>query len=298
MPNPLKYFEHGSLYFITSRTEEGLPFKEAHLFSDALDAILARALELYPVDLVAFDLEANHIHILLCAQNPEHVPLFVGYVKQELSHMVNKIRGRQKKTLWCEGYDSPVLLGEEEAMHYITYLYNQNYSSRMMYCNSWQMFTSGKHSKVCQRHYRTHSKDENGTSAPAILNISPFAWLAKLSSSSKATIKAELLRMIARARELKLSGRASSKQKVPTARPLSEVAKPTDDDYVPTKRGRRLYCICWDQEIRASYLSFIEESIAQCREVLDCWRSGNFTVMWPPGFFPPSAIRRANPVFA
>ncbi len=45
MPIPLKYFEYGSLYFITSRTEEGLPFKEAHLFSKGgiVGQTLARA---------------------------------------------------------------------------------------------------------------------------------------------------------------------------------------------------------------------------------------------------------------
>ena len=203
MPNPLKFFEHGSLYFITSRTEEGLPFKEAHLFSEALEAILARALELYPVDLVAYDLEANHIHMLLCAQNPEHLPLFVGYVKQELPHMVNGIRGRQKKTLWCEGYDSLVLLGESEAMHYIAYLYNQNYSSRMTYCNSWQMFASGRYTKLCKRRYRTHAQNENDNTSPVSLKISPFAWLKRLSLNSAVEIKAELLQMIAEARKIK-----------------------------------------------------------------------------------------------
>jgi len=285
MPNPIKYFEHGELYLVTSRTEEGLPFKNSLLYSVLFEAILARALFLYPVHIIGFTLEANHLHLLLCVINPEHLPLFVGYVKQELAHATNRFRGRKKKTVWCEGYDSPVLLGEKEALHYLTYIYTQARSNRTSLCNSWDMFSSGTLSKECKRRHRSSLKTDSEEESH-ILTLSPFAWIKTLCPErAEGEIRDDIVKRVMDARS---EGRITSFDPI-------EAENPENDDlYIPKKRGMRMFCICWNIERRKAYLEFIRASIEKCREVLTLWRKGHFEVMWPPGFFPPSAVRRAN----
>ena len=56
-------------------------------------SILVTALVLSPVRLIAYDLQINHLHMLLIPINSEDVPEFVGYIQQELAHVVNRLRG-------------------------------------------------------------------------------------------------------------------------------------------------------------------------------------------------------------
>lgn len=75
-----------------------MPFLDEVKWKPIFEAIMARAAFLFPVDVVAYCLMANHFHLILVPINPEQFPAFVGYVKQELSHIVNRLKGRRKKT--------------------------------------------------------------------------------------------------------------------------------------------------------------------------------------------------------
>ncbi len=55
--------------------------------------------------------------------NPEHVPEFLRNVKAESAHMLNNLLGRNRRTVWCEGYDSPIVLTPLHALVFISYLY-------------------------------------------------------------------------------------------------------------------------------------------------------------------------------
>src|SRR5690606_33506444 len=126
MTNPLKHFVHGELYCITSRTEEGLPFFALEFWGPLYHSILARALEQYPVELVAHLLMPNHLHLMIIPINPEDVPNFIGYIKQELAHAVNQCDGRMKRTIWDEGYDSPVILDYDKAIETLVYIFTNS----------------------------------------------------------------------------------------------------------------------------------------------------------------------------
>jgi REP element-mobilizing transposase RayT len=74
MPNPPKYIEHGALYLVTSRTEEGLPFADEQRFKMIAESIMARAQELYPVEICDYDVSPNHFHMMLVPINPTDFP--------------------------------------------------------------------------------------------------------------------------------------------------------------------------------------------------------------------------------
>ncbi len=301
MPNPLKYIEHGSPYVVTSRTEEGLPFADGRRFRSIVEAIMARAQELYPVDLSAYDLGANHFHMIIVPQDPEDFTRFVGYVKQELAHAVNRIRGRKKKTVWCDGYDSPILLGYSEALYYVAYCYTQAQAAHQADtieereenkegATSWGQFISGSYSRTYKRLYRTDfaqgiDQDEKRREKRSehTLVLSPYAWLKRVAPTMpEEEAKAEVIR---RVRELEQQFRTERQEKGIAIK--KHTSPERAESYVPTKRGVRMQCICWDIPKRIQFLRWTKERIEKCRAVLSLWRKGDRTVAWPPGFFPP-----------
>ncbi len=284
MGHPLKFFKNKEVYFVSSRTESGLPFHNAERYDPLFRSILARALSLYPVELIAFTLEANHLHLMVAAITPEHVSGFVGYVKQELAHLVNLDEGRVKRTIWCDGFDAPAIEEEGVILHYLMYIYTQSRSIRSNYCNSFAMLSSWQYSSTHARRNRQGEivKPEESH----LLTIDPLSWIKRLNPDTPVhVLRTRMMQAVFEARK---AGEQPSY--------YSDSTEQSEQDklYVPTKRGQRSYCIIRNKERRIAYLTFIKESRAKCREVLAEWRKGNHHIPWPPGFFPPSAIRRAN----
>ncbi|MBX7143689.1 MAG: transposase [Oligoflexia bacterium] len=106
----MKYHPHGSVLFVTFSVEQGLLLLSNPLCEALIKSCLARAQFLYPVEICHFLVEATHIHMVLVVKNPDDVCRFVGYFKTESAHTLNGLLGREKRTVWCEGYDSPVIL--------------------------------------------------------------------------------------------------------------------------------------------------------------------------------------------
>ena len=297
MPNPPKYVEHGALYLVTSRTEEGLPFLDSKKLKPVVEAIMARAQALYPVEIVAHALGANHLHQLLVPIAPEHLPLFVGYVKQELAHAVNRMNGVRKKTIWCDGYDSPILLGYEEALHYLSYCYTQAqvaYQADTIEDNegatSWEQFMSGDYRRSYKRVYRTDFtrgglKEDLYTASRQEheLVLSPYAWLGRLAPGvEEAEVKKEVIR---RVRAVEAQCRKEREEK--GIKLYTTTSAERASSYVPKKFGKRMICICWDVAKRVSFLGWVADQLAECRRVWSLWRQGDRRVTWPVGFFSP-----------
>ena len=138
---------------VSSRTEEGLPLPPNHLINMFIEGILAKASENHRIKVCHYTFLSNHFHMLLVVVNPADVSRFVGYIKCEISHVINRLMGRKKKTIWCRKYDSPKFLQVEDIKKYIKYIYlnpaeNGLETSVDNYPGvcSWKMFTERKHS--------------------------------------------------------------------------------------------------------------------------------------------------------
>jgi len=112
---------------------------------------LAAACERYPVRICHMLVEATHIHVVLVVINPDHVDAFFRHFKTESAKMINGLLGRSKRTLRCEGYDSPIVLTPIRALLAIAYLYAnpakdnlETSIDRYAGFSSWKMFQSGK----------------------------------------------------------------------------------------------------------------------------------------------------------
>jgi REP element-mobilizing transposase RayT len=308
MANPLKYIEHGALYFVTSRAEIGFPFADMQKFNPILLAILARAQALYPVEIVAFILNANHLHMLLVPIDPINFPLFVGYVKQELSHAVNRIKGVRKKTIWCEGYDSPLLLDAVNAKHYMSYIHTQAQTAHIVNTieqyrgpSSWGMFMSGTLEIAVPRLLRTEyrrgrprPKKADDVIEMNTLTLSPYVWIKRLSpGESPEEVKASVIRQVRAIEEAYKLKRL--KEKIPLRPELSPWAQ---EQYIPKKFGKRMICICSDIAKRCEFLEWYHTMVGRCRDTFRQWCAGWLSQPWPDGFFPPArpTLRSAIPV--
>ena len=98
MPSLPKVFIHNTVVMATTRVEEGLPLVPTQFMNTIIMSILAMAQEKYPVEVIGFVFQANHFHFILRVEVPENVPLFIGYVKQEIAHRVNRLQLKSKDT--------------------------------------------------------------------------------------------------------------------------------------------------------------------------------------------------------
>jgi REP element-mobilizing transposase RayT len=312
VPRNRKYIPHKSVLFITTRIEEGLPLVPNDLINLCLWGILARARTMYDVQVCHFIFMNNHLHLILVVSNPDHVKNFIGYIKTESSHLVNRLLGRRQRTIWQRGYDSPLLLTPEKVEHYIRYLYLNPARANLeasiaLYpgVSSWQMFTNDisktKHRKIqrsdikplqnpalsIKEQQRLTEQYLELDSIQYTFTLEPWAWLScfpKLMEDT-AQIKARLLSDI-RAEERKLEiTRLNANRSVIGATALRRQNMLAE--YIPTKFSPRTICICDDKEMRKRFLQHFRALCDAAVAVYARWKVGDFSWQLPPGMFAP-----------
>lgn len=320
MPAPLKVLLPHTVVFLTTRTEEGLPFVATKYMETILWGILARAQELHPVVVVGFVFMSNHLHLLAVVKEPDDMVGFMDRVKTESAHAVNHLLGRRRRTVWQAGFDAQTVLTLEDAVDKLVYLYTNPQSAHLVDSideypglSSWQMLASGKLTRSCKvisrpsikplpREELTPQKQEelaqslcDGAKSEALFTLSPDAWLDCYSITRPEERKrySELVIENIRRRESELrEHRLASKRTVLGKERLT--TQRIDQPFTPKKFGRRMWCICRDKVIRCSFIAFVKRLIAEGREVLKCWRSGDTSRRYPPGVFPPSMPKLCN----
>ena len=109
MPNNLKIYPKDAVLFVTSSTEKDLPFIPNLLINAILRGIIARAQDNWPQEICHFLFMANHFHLILKVTDPDTAPNFIGYIKSQSATAINRLLGIDKQTIWCEGFDSPII---------------------------------------------------------------------------------------------------------------------------------------------------------------------------------------------
>ena len=313
MPKNRKYFPHNSVLFITTRTEIGLPFAPTLVMNFILWGILASAKEKFNIKVCHFVFLSNHLHMLVVVDSPEDVSRFMGYIKTESAHAVNRLLGRAQRTIWQDGYDSPLILTSEDAQRYIRYIYLNPAKANLEECisrypgvSSWQMFVNGAHSIKCKRLSR---RSITRLSNPALsineqrrlvdkynklpgtehrLSLEPNAWIdcfPELSGVPVEEINSRLISEI-KAEQRKLS-RLRSLGKKTVIGSTSLRRQSMLREHVPEKRSRRMICICSDIDFRTRFIETFKSLCEKARKVYLSWKRGDFKQKIPPGLFAP-----------
>lgn len=318
MSRPPRLLFPQTVAMVTSRVQQGLPFVCTPVMEQILWSALAVAQALYNVKIISFVVMGNHVHIILLVEDPSEAESFMERFKCETGHAVNRLLGRRQVSVWCESYDSPVILTLDDLVEKLAYVFANpvrahrtdsiaNYKG----VSSWGMFTSGVLSKEVPRIRRNFIKPlPKGVLSPAeqereaarlrnlanetlTFNLSPDAW--SVAFPNQATPEELNKRVLRRVREIEQEMavvREKERIGLPTA--YQVVTQPIDMPYSPQTFGRRMWCICANIAIRVAFIHFIKQLRAHARDVRLAWARGDLSAPFPVGLFPPCQPILAN----
>jgi hypothetical protein len=320
MNKKMKYHPHGSVLFCTMSIEEGVLLLANPLCLAIVKSCLAAAKELYPVRICHMIVEGTHIHLVLVVIDPDDVKAFIRHFKTESAHMINGLLGRNKRTVWCEDYDSPIVLTPTRALMAIAYLYGnpakdnlETSIDRYPGFSTWRMFQSGKLTRQWKRlrrpQFTSIARDANNLRGYTKLaeqlieasdemqtfTLEPNAWMEAFgyhSPQQQQKLNEQLtahIRLLEARAERK---RAREKKRVMGRDRL--IAQVFDTSYRPKRTGRRMWCLSEKRSVRLEFIHFFKALMQKARRVRDRWRQGDVTVPYPPGLYPPSMPKLAN----
>ncbi len=64
------------------------------------------------------------MHLIVAFRNLADIPDFLGHFKTESAQALNSFLGRNKRAVWCDGYDSPTVLTMSKTIAVIGYSYS------------------------------------------------------------------------------------------------------------------------------------------------------------------------------
>ena len=311
---------NGTALYITVSVEADLIFPCNPLTELIILKCLAAAQELYPVRVCHFVVEATHIHLIVIVDNPDDIKDFMRHFKCESAHAINRILGRQKRTIWCEGYDSPTLVDIDKAIEKTIYTYKNpakdalaDSISTYLGVSSWSHFQRGKdtfhtfyiprdefrrlpdnHSyKVYQREARLLKKRKKKNT----FTIYPDAWMEAFGitdPAERSSINQRIVEGVYEAEQDYREERAREAKTVISPNRLieTEIAAP----YTPSRSGKKMICLGTDRQDRVGFIEFVKSLISEAREIYEQWKVGNIHLPYPPGLYPPAMPKLANVV--
>lgn len=307
---------------LTTSVEEGLMFPPNALMNDILVGCLAKAQALHPLEICDIVIEATHVHMIAVVGDPNDVKGFMERFKTESAHAVNRLLGRKKRTVWCEGYDSPTLLTPDDVVNKIAYTYENPSKDGLedrieKYPGVSGFRFRGKESGVMEAplvarddfdilptgeinegDYRRLARKLGYGKKRIELKLSPNAWMKCFGITEPkeiATYNDRILREIRIREEGHRAARRQAGFEVIGWRRL--VATAIGREYKPERSGRRMWCICHDRKLRKKFIRWAKNLVCQAKEVLERWRQGDRSIPYPPGLYPPGMPKTAEMIF-
>jgi REP element-mobilizing transposase RayT len=281
--------------------------------------LLARAQALYPITICHYVFMANHVHMLIVVQDPINVPRFMEYFKRESAHLINRLLGRDRHTVWAAEYGSPVVLDAQKTMDRIIYFYTNPQRARLVrriddYPNlsGWTTFLNGGEESTVNYFPRTavprRASPEQIISEQTLSDILPYAaaqhtlkvepnaWMPCFDASVRAdpiTIRKEIVERVRR--EERALDEADGVSVVGAEKLQSSSI---DLTHVPKKRGKRMICLASEKLHRILFITWFKDGAVQAAAAVKSWLSG-IRVSIPPGFFCPGGSLHSyiNPAF-
>ena len=320
----LKYHPHGSVLFITFSIEEGLLLLPNPLCTAIVKSCLACAQSLYPLTICHFLVEATHIHLIAVVQNPDDVASFLRHFKTESAHMLNRVLGRRKRTVWCEGYDSPIVLTPVRTMLAICYLYLNpskdalettidNYPG----LSSWGFFIGHSYTHHWNRLQRSqfrplpkshHNLKGYTTEAARVLSgskqafrfrLDPNAWLRAFGINDPRKESEYNQKII---KHVRVSEERSRRRRVVLGHSVLGRARlltqRLDTTYRPKRSGQHMCCLSEDRSLRNTFIVFLKDIWSRARDIRKRWILGDYSIPYPMGLYQPALPKLSEPLTA
>lgn len=319
MPRLAKIALNGSVVIISTSIEEGIMLPPNALVKLIIEKSLAQAYDAHPIRICHIITEGTHLHFLIVVDNPDDIKGFMERFKSESAHALNRVLGRKKRTIWCEGYDSPIILDLEKAIDQICYLYENPSKDGLVDSieqypgfSSWWHFNNKRdtvHSawiprdafrklptgELTEDNYRAEARLLKKGRKANNFKLFPDAWMEAFGITDAKT-KREINERIKKAvKEREALHRENRKLEGKTViGPSKLIATPIGAHYIPERTGKRTWCLATTKELRKDFIRFAKNLVLEGREVFEAWRRGDTKVPYPIGLYPPSMPKLAN----
>lgn len=308
----------GGIHFITFRTEEGLPFVPLRFINMLICSALARAQRLYPIKIICFVVQANHVHLLIRVTDPEVVSSFIGYFKAESAHYLNRLLNRRQRTVWAERFDSPAVLDLERALECFAYcslnpvkdglvdsmseypgLASYNYLIKNQNHIPAKAIPRNKvHSLINphrpQREEQKLTEYFNSEEFDDLkITLSPDELRLAFPRSKKICpneFRQTLLKTLASHEAIYRQERTTTK----SMGPLKLTSGSMLAERKPPPKGKKMICLSTNKELRQDFIAQFKRLRDICRATFRRWQQGETGIPFPPGMFPPHLPRMAN----
>jgi REP element-mobilizing transposase RayT len=313
-----RLFIPGGIHFITFRTEEGLPFIPLTFINMLICSALARAQRVYPIKIICFVVQANHVHLLIRVTDPQVASSFVGYFKAESAHYLNRLLNRRQRTVWAERFDSPAVLDLDKALECFAYCSLNPVKDGLV--NSMSEYPGvASYNYLIKEQSHIPAKAIPRDKVPSLMDphrpqrenlklseyfssdkfeempitLSPDELRLAFPSSrttSPEDFRKRILDTLAAYESLYIKQRSNK-------RPMG-VAKLTSGSLLverrPPSKGRKMICLSTNKELRQNFIASFKRLRELCRAVFKSWQQGKTHIPYPPGMFPPHLPRIAN----
>ena len=316
MGHPRRMYSAGTVYLVTNRVADGLPFVANLYITMMLFGVLARASSRFRgITICTWLFLGNHYHaVLILRGEPAEFSAFMNFVDGEIAKLVTRWLGKRNVKVWAQRYHAAPLLTSEDVFDRIVYVLMNPVQARLVsrpehwegvttfYAlndarpRSFKRIMPGSAPRLANAQFSSVKIDRlvneirNSDSSEYELIIEPFAWMDCFRDTRDCSVEHMKMRLMER---LKVESEELSIRmgpKVLGARALA-CANP-HQHYRPKKRGRRIPCISANWELRrrflASYRSF-------CQLAAKAWhdaKATNILPKLPPGaFYPPKPFR-------
>ena len=312
-------FAHKTVYFVTNRLAEGLPFVPNTYLNLILFGVLARASQQFPdIRICAWLFLQNHYHAILYALgDPQRIADFMNFVDGEIAKYLCRLLGKHHCKIWGREYDATPLPSPADVIEKQIYTYANPVVANLVaaasdwfgvstFSNDLQQFSRDykyfrpRHLRQLPHHPLTkpllRSLHANLDRCPArtyTLTVNPLSWLECFRSPNLTPDQARqrILDGIAAIERAEARERLAKKRSLP-ARTALQSQNPYKH-YVPQSKGRRVICISSDPLLRAEYIALYRSFCAKCKHAWTMWKDGFLDYPFPPDAFvprrPPSA---------
>ena len=278
MGHPRRMYSSGTVYFVTNRVAEGLPFVPNAYVRSMLLGVVARASSRFEgITICSWLFMANHYHaILILKGEPAEFAEFMNFVDGEIAKLTVRWLGKRNVKVWGQRYHAAPLLTAEDVLDRMTYLFMNPVKARLVASASewegastfyalandqvrfYKRILPGQVHRLPNRSFSTKAVERlvaeiaNSDATEWELKVDSFAWMECFQvtrGQCREVMRARLCRALeAQEREL-VSAKGA---KVIGVRVLAR-SNP-HRRFRPRKRGRRMACISQNWELRRRFM--------------------------------------------
>jgi len=283
---------------VTNRVLYGLPFVPRKSVKQVLLGILAKAQNLYHVEICGFVFMGNHYHMVLKSKACKLSP-FMNYVNGEIAKAFRRLTGRYRGKFWQGRYKEQKLATPIDVLRALAYIYSnptraglvshpKDYPGLISY-NLYQVqahWTKPSKLKKLQNEYSTKTDEmdylhvRKNFTASYVLRIEPFAWVRCFKERCDRSLLEKMLE-----EQLNVNfERFLGSEKLINQR--------LDKHWEPKSKGKTPFIICHDEELRKILIADYRAFVAECRKAWELFKQG-YQVTFPGGCYSPPQTSRS-----